>query len=230
MPTKSKPKGPQRRLTVAEQKAEQRKQNADRLEVRHQRRDPQTELPITEQTRVTSLARLAYALGVSLQTVMARIAVGMPALKDPMTGTYEVEPARKWLETYKRRPRASLRQADMEINKAIGDAKDERLALLIAKLEAEIAKLKQEARGKSLKNDEYEGLLLPADDVRQWIASRFLRIKSRLEQLPDELQLLAPASLRPQLHTDLTNSIHDLLLEMSSWETQARHTDMQEAG
>ena len=160
---------------------------------------------------------------------MARIAVGMPANKDPVTGVYDVEVARKWLEAYQQRARFKSPKSGEPPDPSVANAKDARLGLLVAKLEAEIAKLKQEARGKSLKNDEYEGLLLPADDVRQWIASRFLRIKSRLEQLPDELQLLAPSNLRPQLHTDLTNAIHDLLLEMSSWEVQSQKTDMQES-
>lgn len=93
-------------------------------------------------------------------------------------------------------------------------------SLKINKLKAEIKKLRQEGRGRKLKNDEYAGLLLPSDEVRQWIGSRFLRIKNRLQMLPAELQMIAPTSLRPQLYQDLTSAIHELLLEMSSWEAQ----------
>jgi hypothetical protein len=47
-----------------------------------------------------------------------------------------------------------------------------------------------------------------------------LQIKERLELLPDELQNLAPATIRPQFREDLQRAIHRILLEMSGWEFQ----------
>ena|SRR3990172_317116 len=173
--------------------------------------------------------QLATDMGVSIRTLVSWIAEGLPLKKDKKTGEYNTNECIAWIggrdAASRKRPVGRSRLDGTSPIQAHGD---DRVALVIAKLEAEVAKLKQEARGKSLKNDEYEGLLLPADDVRQWIASRFLRIKSRLEQLPEELQLLAPSSLRPQLHSDLSNAIHDLLLEMSGWEVQSQKTDLSE--
>ena len=90
--------------------------------------------------------------------------------------------------------------------------------LFTDKTRAQVNKLVEETRSKKLANDEKEGLLLPADDVRQWVAAHFLRIKQRLELLPDQLQVLAPQSFRAQFHADMTNEIRSLLLEISGWQ------------
>lgn len=164
-------------------------------------------------THVPNQTELSLHLNMSVHTVRRYIILGMPYDK----WGYNVEECRKWILDY----RAAAASKSNTKGTAVPDAdKQKKFDLINRKVRAETRKLIQEARGKKLKNDEHEGLLLPADDVRQWVASRFLRIKQRLELLPDELQMLAPASIRSQLRLDLSSAIYELLLEMSSWETK----------
>src|SRR5688572_14185881 len=100
--------------------------------------------------KVSSRGKLAKALGVSLTTIQTYVLLGMPC--DGEDG-YDVEDCRQWQAAY----RASRRGA----GGAEGDCDS---ALRTKRLRAEIRKLQQEARAKKLKNDEAEGLLLPADD------------------------------------------------------------------
>lgn len=171
-----------------------------------------------------SQCRLAARLGCSQSSIKNYILRGMPF--SPTMG-YNVDVCVKWINDWKatRGPMAQGRPLGGVMG-PVGaidpvDRQERKLRLMSAKLKAETLKLKQDTRGKRLKNDEYEGLLLPADEVRLWIASRFLRVKQRLEMLPDELQMLAPSALRPQLRADLANNIHALLMEMASWQSQA---------
>lgn len=100
---------------------------------------------------------------------------------------------------------------------ADGDSTASVADMQIAKLAAEVFKLQQEGEAKKLKNDLNKESLLDAHEVRQWIAERFLRIKQRIQSIPDEMQLLAPVEIRSQFRADMGNFTHELLLEMSSW-------------
>ena len=97
--------------------------------------------------------------------------------------------------------------------------------LATAKLAAEVFKLQQEGEAKKLKNDLAKKNLLDAHTVRQWIAERFLRIKQRIESIPDEMQLIAPTELRPQFRSDMQTFVYELLLEMSSFKFDSEVVD-----
>ena len=168
--------------------------------------EPKKKKKLEANEYVPTLAMLAQALEIGTSTANRYLRKGMKANCKSKAG-YNIRLAREWIETSK-----TIKVPDAE-----QDTED----LKFLKLRGQVRKLHQEARGRKLRNDEYEGLLLPADDVRQWIASRFLRIRSRMQQLPAELQMLAPSHLRSQLHADLSNAIHGVLVEMSTWSNQA---------
>ena len=86
------------------------------------------------------------------------------------------------------------------------------------KLIKEIKKLEQEIRGKRLKNDKYESKLIELDVVVQWIATRLLRIKQRLESMPNEGQVYAPPEFRGEFRGFLESFVFELLTEMSGWQ------------
>lgn len=86
------------------------------------------------------------------------------------------------------------------------------------KLKQEIAKLKEEVRAKSLKNDLAEQQLLSAEEVNQKVSELCLRIKHRLEQIPDEMEMSFPVETRADNKRELENKIENILREMSQWE------------
>ncbi len=81
-------------------------------------------------------------------------------------------------------------------------------------------KLDEEARKLKLDNDEKAGLLVPRDDVAQEFAIHCLRIKERLEAMPDELQMEFPAEYRQQWRTRLEDKVRLILVEMAAWAEQ----------
>lgn len=89
--------------------------------------------------------------------------------------------------------------------------------LQVAKLQQEVRKLRQETRFKRLKNDLLEQRLIDYDDVSQWIAAKFLRVKQRLQSLPNEMQVLAPNEQRSLFRASLESFVTELLIEMSDW-------------
>lgn len=168
-------------------------------------------------THVSSQIELGAIIKASLPTIRRYIQMGMPCSQYG----YNVADCLEWVEAYRsKQQKGPNRPPNMPPPPEELEMKALKADIGLKKTRAEIKKLIQEARGRKLKNDEHESLLLPADDVRQWINEKFLRIKQRLELLPDELQMLAPSALRPQLRMDLVSAIHELLLEMSGWTSQ----------
>ena len=89
--------------------------------------------------------------------------------------------------------------------------------LRVAKITAEIAKLNQEVAAKKLKNDKTRKSLVERDEVDQWAATSFLRIRQRLESIPRELQIGVPQAVRDVVFSESSNIIHNILKEMSLW-------------
>ena len=84
-------------------------------------------------------------------------------------------------------------------------------------LEAELEKAREDVAAKRLKRRKLEGELLPADDVSQWVATEFVRVKHRLEMIPDEILRLLPREHRTTVHRDVDHYIYQVLMEMADW-------------
>jgi hypothetical protein len=79
------------------------------------------------------------------------------------------------------------------------------------------AKCAEEVRAKRLKNDLAEGQLLRRDAADRVLAELCLRVKARLEALPDELEMLLPADVRSVVKRDIDDKLRLVLKEMSAW-------------
>lgn len=200
------------------------------VNVKKRKEKIQAERDYPTDTHVSSQIELGAIIKASLPTIRRYIMLGMPCDENG----YNVEECIKWVKEFREKQQKEAGRRLPPYDKSSPpeelELKTLKMDIGLKKTKAEIKKLIQEARGRKLKNDEHESLLLPADDVRQWINEKFLRIKQRLELLPDELQMLAPAALRPQLRMDLVAAIHELLLEMSGWKSQASKQEFENAG
>lgn len=85
------------------------------------------------------------------------------------------------------------------------------------KAAAEALKTREQYRKIKLDNDIREGKLVYADEVAQRCAEMLLRIKHRLESIPDEMAMTFPESTRPGNLADCKRYVHGLLKEMSQW-------------
>jgi hypothetical protein len=151
-------------------------------------------------THAATKLDLAAALGKTVQSLDRYISLGMPLFGPP----YDIDGCRVWIrENVQSRSRDDDTQGD---------------PLTRRRLKWQTRKFREDARAKRMKNDQVAGRLLDTDEVKQWIAERFLRIKERLEAMPNELQVLAPSSIRATFREDIEKAVHRLLLEMSSWE------------
>jgi phage terminase Nu1 subunit (DNA packaging protein) len=99
-----------------------------------------------------------------------------------------------------------------------GDADDDDLQ--IQRLKAEIHKLKQDGRGKELKNDVLEGKLVPLDSVLTQVSELTLRVKHRLEAIPDEAASEFPPEIRAIAVELMRDKIFLVLTEMSQWQLE----------
>lgn len=162
---------------------------------------------IAERRFAASKAKASAALKMSVTTFEKWLARGMPRIED---GGYDLDECEGFIRAWK--------QSNNKTS-ALDDLSDEEIQGLSLRYKlAETLKMEEDARAKRLKNDELEGRLIDADDERQQDATRILRIKSRLEAIPEEMQSLAPAEVRPQFYQDMANFVHQLLMEMSGWE------------
>ena len=80
------------------------------------------------------------------------------------------------------------------------------------------ALLREQHRRLKLKNDQLADSLLDRQDVEQSLAELILRLKTRLESIPDEVEMLLPQSVRCEVKTQLEDQIRLILIEMSQWE------------
>lgn len=171
---------------------------AESLKQPHSAEEEAPHEPDPARRMVRSKGDLAVALGMSLPMLDRYVKQGLPAHRAP----YDVAACQEWLD--------QVRGPGQVAPDTNGPLRTKRLA-------TEIAEREQSVRAKRLRNDILEGRLVYADEVFQQRAMEMLKIKQRLESLPDELQKLAPAEFRGQFRSDLAAAVHALLLEMSGW-------------
>lgn len=83
---------------------------------------------------------------------------------------------------------------------------------------ARALKLREEHRRLKLQNDLLEGQLVYRHVVERNAAELVLRIKTELEQLPNEIEFLMPVESRIELKAEIADIIHRQLLRMANWE------------
>lgn len=143
-------------------------------------------------TERVNIKELAFRLRVSRQTIYNWRDAGCPIEEG-------IEAIKAWL--------AERREEDDS-----DDELSQRLKL------AEVLKAEEDARKKRLDNDTKEGALEYREDVIQRESERLLRIKHRLESVPDEIRNEFPAEFRDLAQQLVADKIHLLLTEMSHWE------------
>lgn len=75
-----------------------------------------------------------------------------------------------------------------------------------------------EAEAKELRNLERRGKLLERDDVLQSANELVLRLKSRLDALPEEFEQLIPREHRAALKAEMVEWVRQRQLELAAWE------------
>jgi len=151
---------------------------------------------------------LAKAFDVSLNTVKKWILrAGFPG---GAKGPWQYEEVAAYLATTGSPKAPGAKPAD-----AAAAEKQTSVVQITATAKALIAR--EQARKLKLANDEREGLLVAKDEVEQEMALRVLRIKERLEALPDELLMELPARSRHQLKARIEHKIRLILAEMARW-------------
>lgn len=143
---------------------------------------------------VSSARELGIALSVSTRQVQRYLADGMPG----SPGRYYLDECREWVAA--------------NIQSQGDDGGD----LNSAKKRAEIRKLNAEAEAKEMKNRQARGELAAIDDVLQAIAERDIRIKTRLESLPDEIEMRIPSEVRADVKKDVCEYVRLVLKEMAA--------------
>ncbi len=107
-----------------------------------------------------------------------------------------------------------------------GDLKEE---LLREKIRSERAA----ADAQEMKNQIAQSLLVQREDVLQEVAELILRIKTRLEAVPNEMEMDFPSEQRPQLKGVVANRIELILREMAGWQlegtTDEQDTDLSDS-
>jgi len=68
------------------------------------------------------------------------------------------------------------------------------------KLEAEVAKLREQVRTLQRENRQADGELLPRDEVERAVAGWAAHLRREIEQLPTLCSHLAPSELKPSIH------------------------------
>lgn len=161
---------------------------------------------VLDKPRIVSSAReLAIALSKSLRQVQRYLSDGMPGSQ----GCYDIEDCKEWIAR-------NVKSQDAES----GDLKE-------ARLRAEVRKLNAEAEAKEMKNEQLAGELCLIADVQQEVSACFLRIKTRLEAIPNELEMLFPAELRASLKGELAERVRLILVEMAAWKLEVEGDGVQ---
>jgi len=152
-------------------------------------------------TIATTKSDAAQLLGVTTRTVSDWQAYadfpGRPGRKGRRDAYYPIEAIQAWREN------TFAKAEDGNDTPELVRARAEQLA--------------ESTRGRRLKNDALEGKLLPADLVERSAAELTGRIRTRLEAIPDETEMMFPVDLRLDIKTELENKIYAILLEMSQW-------------
>jgi phage terminase Nu1 subunit (DNA packaging protein) len=92
---------------------------------------------------------------------------------------------------------------------------EESLAKLIQR--AKLAQIEENTRAARLKNDTEEKRLVDLTDVQTEVSELVLMVKTRLEQIPNDLIGEMPADVRAKVHEIATTRIELTLTEMSQW-------------
>lgn len=142
---------------------------------------------------------LAQLLGVSTEMLRRYQRKGLDLGDSP----YDPEAAREWVTANIDRRKGATNETDVKLRR--------RRDLW------QLRNLRESAIARRDANRVGRKELVEVAGVRQWVIEKFLRIKQRLELLPNELQVLAPEEIRPLLRSDLQKAIRSLLLEMSAW-------------
>ena len=159
----------------------------------------QEEERVIAEATYTKVSELAAAFEISLPTAKKwRDKPGFPGGK---VGPWRHSAVETFL--------ASTRRA---ASQTIGNIGDEMAAERLGELRERHRKLK-------LENDERESILVPGDEVRQEFAMNLLRVKERLEAIPDELQMEVPAEVRLALVGRWREKVRLILVEISNWGT-----------
>lgn len=118
-------------------------------------------------------------------------------------GTFDVENARKWM--------AANLNGSKELRESSGEKKLDRL-------KEETGKIREERLTKRLKRLMLRKRLIEKDKYDQRVAELCIRIKTRLEAIPDEMEMEFPVETRVDNKRSLENKIQNILREMSQWE------------
>lgn len=110
-----------------------------------------------------------------------------------------VAAVRKWRAANKRQPRR------------------EDLLGLSPRARLELRKIREDIRARRLKTDQFAGLLMLRHEAEEAINALCLRVKSRLEALPDEIEMLLPPEVRAVVKREIANKIFLTLKEMAQW-------------
>lgn len=91
-----------------------------------------------------------------------------------------------------------------------------------AAAEASAGDLDEQLKGEQIRklklaNDLKEGRLIERDVVIQQASELCLRIKTRLESMPDEMEMTFPAETRVENKADFSHRIWQVLKELATW-------------
>jgi len=141
-----------------------------------------------------------------VRTVGSYVSRGMPVLKLGGPGqpaVFDIAACRKWV--------------DANINSL--DTKPESNGELSEAIKREkLAKLEEEVRAKRLQNDILEGQLVYRELVERNAARFAVQIKTDLEAIPEQAEMIFPADKRREYADELDELIRSVLLRMSGWE------------
>lgn len=154
---------------------------------------------VAEKRTVRTQGELASALDVTDRTVRHYLARGMPGCDS--RGRYNVERCRGWISK-------NIRERE---TLDVSELKE-------AFVRAELAKTEEQAKKLKLANDILERQLVYRDEVLQSASEMVLRIKTRLEAFPAEVEMQLPNEVRADVKRELESQIFLLLKEMAGWE------------
>jgi hypothetical protein len=152
---------------------------------------------------VRTVAEIGTALGVSERRAAAYVAKGMPRTAKG----FDVGACQEWKAIFIRAR-----------NHETASQKKLRLDLMYWQMR----KLKEDTRWHKLRNKVKRGILIEVVNVQQRIAIWLLRIKSRLEAIPYELQVVFPGDLRNEMRLKMQDAVEKLLIELSETKGKKR--------
>jgi hypothetical protein len=145
-----------------------------------------------------TIAELAKSLDLSSRMTATYLAAGMREACQ-VAGGFDIEKAKAWrAEEVRKRETADPDQ------------------LKSAKMKAQTRVAEADAAAKELKNDLLRGDLCYKRDAIQEQAEAFVRVKTRLEEIPEECSTLFPGEQRDYITARLAEKINQVLLELAS--------------